>query len=539
MKTLSRFAVIAACAALLAGQAAAEPLEKLAGKLAKGLNDQPNKKVAVMDFSYPGGAQSSGSSIVQERLTTFLVEGGKIEVVERSLIKKILEEKKLEATGLIDPATTKELGKVLGVAVIITGTLNDLPKNRTEVNARAIDTESGKILAASQAKIERTWTDLPVRPDGTVAPGSTTPTQTTHVPPPGPVGGKPTVQIAILLDTSNSMDGLINQTRTQLWRIVNELSGSEKGGNNPVVQVALYEYGNDGLRADEGYIRQVLPFTTDLDHVSEKLFALKTNGGQEYCGWVIKDAVNNLQWDPRSDVYKAVFVAGNEPFTQGSVDFRQSVAEAAKKGIVVNTIFCGARQAGIATQWKTGADLAGGDYTNIDQEAQVVSIKAPQDDEIARLGMELNRTFIAYGSGGREAKMKQEAQDSNALAAPAAAGMATQRALFKASKQYGAASWDVVGALESGQMKESEIRSEELPDNMRSMSESERKEYIKKQASERKNIQEKINQLNAERQKYVAQKEKELSGKGAQTLDQAVIGAIRGQAAKKGFSFKN
>ena len=174
MRTLSRFAVIAACAALLAGQAAAEPLEKLAGKLAKGLQGQPNKKVAVMDFSYPGGALSSGSSIVQERLTTYLVEGGNIVVVERSLIKKILEEKKLEATGLIDPATTKELGKILGVGVIVTGTLNDLPKNRTEVNARAIDTESGKILAASQAKIERTWTDLPVSPGGTVAVGPTT-----------------------------------------------------------------------------------------------------------------------------------------------------------------------------------------------------------------------------------------------------------------------------------------------------------------------------------------------------------------------------
>ena len=361
----------------------------------------------------------------------------------------------------------------------------------------------------------------------------------THISPPGPVGGKPTVQVAILLDTSNSMDGLINQARTQIWKIVNELAGSEKGGNSPTVQVALYEYGNDGLKAEEGYIRQVLPFTTDLDHVSEKLFSLKTNGGQEYCGWVIKDAVNNLQWDPRADVYKVIFDAGNEPFTQGPVDFHESVAAAARKGIFVNTIFCGPRQEGIATQWKAGADLAGGDYSNIDQEAQVVSIKAPQDDEIAKLGVDLNRTFIAYGSGGREAKMKQEEQDSNALAAPAAAGMPTQRALFKASKQYNAASWDVVGALESGQMKESDIRSEELPENMRAMSDPERKQYIQKQSEERKKIQERIKGLNAERQKYVAQKEKEQAGKGAQTLDQAVIGAIHSQAAKKGFNFKN
>ncbi len=33
---------------------------------------------------------------------------------------------------------------------------------------------------------------------------------------------KPTVQLAILLDTSNSMDGLIDQAKTQLWNVVNE-----------------------------------------------------------------------------------------------------------------------------------------------------------------------------------------------------------------------------------------------------------------------------------------------------------------------------
>jgi hypothetical protein len=32
------------------------------------------------------------------------------------------------------------------------------------------------------------------------------------------------VQIALLLDTSNSMDGLIDQARSQLWRVVNERS---------------------------------------------------------------------------------------------------------------------------------------------------------------------------------------------------------------------------------------------------------------------------------------------------------------------------
>ena len=35
---------------------------------------------------------------------------------------------------------------------------------------------------------------------------------------------KETIKVALLLDTSNSMDGLIYQAKTQLWEIVNELS---------------------------------------------------------------------------------------------------------------------------------------------------------------------------------------------------------------------------------------------------------------------------------------------------------------------------
>src|SRR3954447_15815674 len=127
---------------------------------------------------------------------------------------------------------------------------------------------------------------------------------------------EPLVQLAILLDTSNSMDGLIEQTKGQLWKIVNQFINARQAGKRPEVQVALYEYGKSTLSAHNGYIRQIQPLTTDLDKISEELFALKTNGGEEYCGWVIREAVNRLAWSKRSDDLKVIFIAGNEPFTQ-------------------------------------------------------------------------------------------------------------------------------------------------------------------------------------------------------------------------------
>ncbi|MFH1540700.1 MAG: CsgG/HfaB family protein [Elusimicrobiota bacterium] len=519
----------------------ADPLKELAKKLEKGLLCQSNKKIAILNFQYPDGGLSSGSSIVQERLTTFLVEGNQAEIIERNLLKKILEEIKFEASGVVDTKTTQEMGKLLGVGSIITGTLNDISSSKTEVNARVIETQTGKIIVAGQTNIKRTWKDMPVKPSvTTTSPASSTTTISSQ----GSFLGKPLIQIAILLDTSGSMDGLINQAKSQLWKIVNELSSAEKDKNNPTLYVALYEYGNDNLSSGKGYIRQILPFTMDLDKISENLFSLKTCGGEEYCGVVIEDAVNELRWDKHLDVYKVIFIAGNEPFTQGSVDFRESITVAAvSKGIIVNTIFCGKYQEGVATQWKAGADLGNGEYLNIDQEVQVVAITAPQDEEIQRLGSELNKTFIPYGSEGKKSLDIQIEQDKNVCKEEMKeAGAQVQRAMFKAKAQYNDASvsWDIVGQVESKNIKVEDIKKEGLPRELQNMNEKELSNCIQEKIDEKKKIQEKINKLSDARQKYIVQKEKEIASKGGnQTLDQVMLKAIRSQAIKKNFKFKN
>src|SRR5918994_4206151 len=150
-----------------------------------------------------------------------------------------------------------------------------------------------------------------------------------------------TIMIALLLDTSNSMDGLIDQAKSQLWKIVNKVAAAKNDdGKQPNIKIALYEYGNDGLSSDEGYIRQVSALTEDLDVMSEKLFSLSTNGGNEFCGQVIKTALNQLAWSTSDADLKMIFIAGNEPFTMGSISYQVACSAAKEKGVVVNTIFC-------------------------------------------------------------------------------------------------------------------------------------------------------------------------------------------------------
>jgi len=347
---------------------------------------------------------------------------------------------------------------------------------------------------------------------------------------------KPLIQMAILLDTSNSMDGLINQAKAQLWKIVNEFALAKRDGNRPDIQVALYEYGNDGLSASGGYIRQVLPLTTDLDMVSEKLFALRTNGGSEYCGQVIKVAGKNLDWSGNSNDLKVIVIAGNEPFTQGPVDYRDAVKGVISKGVIVNTIHCGPFQTGVDTGWKDGAVLADGKYMNIDQDRAVVHIDAPQDKEIARLGAQLNETYIPFGSRGNVAWERQAAEDSNA--ATMSTGSSVNRAVFKSMSQYSNEAWDLVDAVKNDNVKLEEVDEGELPEKMKKMSVKERRTYVKEMEDKRTTLRKEIRKLNDDRKKFVDAKTKESEAAGEESLDSAMIKSMRKQAVEKDFKFE-
>lgn len=343
------------------------------------------------------------------------------------------------------------------------------------------------------------------------------------------------VQLAILLDTSNSMDGLIEQAKSQLWKIVNEFNDAKQGDKTAVVQVALYEYGNNNLSIGTNYIRQVLPFTRDLDKVSEQLFKLTTNGGDEYCGAVIRDALDKLAWDKDGRTYKGVFIAGNEPFTQGPVNSQDACKAAIQKGVVINTIHCGDKSAGEQGGWRTGAALAEGRFLTIDQDKAIVHIEAPQDKEITRLSIELNKTYIIYGKDGARGSANQMKQDSNASAYKEA-GAPVQRAVTKASENYRNSTWDLVDANKKDGLKINEIKDADLPPELQSLKPEERQTYLDQKAAARAKIQAQIKSLNEERQKYVADKAKE-SGQ-SDTLDKAIVKAVREQAEKKAITFK-
>jgi len=342
-------------------------------------------------------------------------------------------------------------------------------------------------------------------------------------------------QVALLLDTSNSMDGLIDQAKSRLWNIVNTLTTLKYNGKAPQVEIALYEYGNDGLQ-NENYIRQVTPLTQDLDLVSEKLFALKTNGGNEYCGAVIRDAATNLKWDGNEKSMKLIYIAGNEPFDQGRISYKDVISKAKTKNIYTNTIFCGSREEGIQSHWQNGAIVGDGKFFNIDSDQKVIYIETPYDTKISQYNSQLNDTYISYGSRGSEMKNKQSVQDVNAESL--SASNAVERAVSKSKKNaYKNDHWDLVDRVEKDKAYISSMKEEELPSELKGKSKAEITKIVAQKSADREKIQKEIEVLAKKRQEFIDVETKKRGNSDTDDLGKAIEKSIAEIAKKNGYGF--
>lgn len=342
------------------------------------------------------------------------------------------------------------------------------------------------------------------------------------------------IQVALLLDTSSSMNGLIDQAKARLWNIVNTLSTLKHEGKTPSLEIALYEYGNDGLQEKSGYIRQVTKFTTDLDLLSEKLFALRTNGGQEYCGEVIKKSVSELEWDGKKSSMKLVYIAGNEGFNQGNTNYVEAISTAISKQIFVNTIYCGDRQTGISEFWQAGAKKGEGKYFNIDQNRNIRYIETPYDADIEQLNVKLNNTYYGYGSLGESKKTNQLRQDSNASTMNKA--IYAERAVSKSKAAYKNESWDMVDAYKKDASFADKVKEEELPAEFKNLSKAELKSKLKETEKQRTEIQKEIDNIAKKRALYIEQNNNNEEG---DDLGAAITASILELATKYNYKIEN
>jgi len=339
------------------------------------------------------------------------------------------------------------------------------------------------------------------------------------------------IQAAILLDVSNSMDGLIDQAKAQLWNMVSVMGRAKCNEAVPKIEIALYEYGRTTNDVKQGYVKQISSFTTDLDQLSQELFKLTTNGGDEYCGHVIHTSLDQLNWDTSSSDYKVIFIAGNEDFLQGDITYTLACNEARKKGVIINTIYCGDRMQGIKEHWNLNAECGSGSFSNINQDAKVEDIPTPYDSTLFLLNQKLNGTYLSYGYSGGLNYSKQATVDAMNMNFNKSA--TAKRTAIKANKQlYNNSEWDMVDALERDSSFVSKVDIKTLPDSLKNKSRSQLKQIVKEKTEERGAIQKEILSINNKRENYIAAEKAKAAQTNAPTLETEIEKIIKEQAKR-------
>lgn len=343
---------------------------------------------------------------------------------------------------------------------------------------------------------------------------------------------QPIVDLAICLDTSGSMQGLIDTARARIWDIVSDLATAKPV---PTLRVALITFGNDGHKPENGWTSLDSAFTDDLDLISMKLFALTTNGGTELVGRAVDAATRSLEWTPGDKGLKLIVVAGNESADQDQeIRYGDASRRAIEKGIMVNSIYCGDPADQLAPAWREVAKLADGHFAAVNQADGAVAIATPFDDRLAAMSGELNGTYLAYGAQGEWSSANQSRQDANAAGMSGA--VAAQRCVAKGCSIYNNRGWDLVDACKDPNFKLDSVKTEELPEAMRSMTQEQRAAHVLAMTNRRAEIQKQVTDLGAEREKFLVAERARLVKDGPR-FEHVIRDAVRAQAQAKGMTF--
>ena len=174
---------------------------------------------------------------------------------------------------------------------------------------------------------------------------------------------------------------------------------------------------------------------------------------------------------------------------------------------------------------------------SIDQNQKVVEIPTPQDAEIARLGVELNKTYLPYGKMGQAGLTRQSAQDANA--ARVVAERPGQPVDLQGERRSTATTPGTSSTRSrTASASSTTSRTKTFPTDLRKLDKAARKAKVDEAARQRGTIQAQILKLNKEREQFLAGERKKQLGAKEDTLDQAIIKAIRDQATRHNFTFE-
>src|SRR6185295_1363926 len=253
--------------------------------------------------------------------------------------------------------------------------------------------------------------------------------------------------------------------------------------------------------------------------------------------------ISRMSWSQDPNVYRVVFLVGDAPphmDYQNDVKYPVTVAAAAAKGIVVNTIQCGSAS-DTAAHWRQIAALGHGRYFTVEQAGSAVAIETPFDHDIAKLAADLDGTRMYYGSLEEKAVAASKVEATDKLRAEASVAAQARRGAFNASASGMSnllGGRELVDDVASGRVDLAGVAPAALPPAIARLEPKEQRQLLAATAEKRKALQSEIAKLAKERDAYIKGKV-EAQGGAKDSLDQQIYDAVREQAAPIGLKYED
>lgn len=331
------------------------------------------------------------------------------------------------------------------------------------------------------------------------------------------------IEVAFVLDTTGSMEGLIEGAKAKIFAIADDIRRSHPDAE---VRFGLVGYRDIG----DVYVTDVMELNDDIHAVYGRLMGFTASGGGDWPESVneaLNRAVTGLDWTEGKETRRLVFLVGDAPphmdYAQ-DVPFTDTARIANENGIIINAV-----QAGDAgdteVAWRAIASLGGGEYIAIPQQGGVVIIETPYDQRIYELQIQLSGTVVPYGSPEAQAEVDETIGRIAAAPAPAASDMAsygTRTAEASGGSYEVVAGGDLVADIVEGRVALEDVADEELPGELRALSVEERAAELEGLATERARLQTELEGLVAQRDVALAEATVAAEAGGTDGFDQAV-----------------
>jgi uncharacterized protein YegL len=342
---------------------------------------------------------------------------------------------------------------------------------------------------------------------------------------------KPIVEIAFVLDTTGSMDGLIEGAKKKIWSIATSIADDNPDAELRMAIVAYRDIGDD-------YVTKTFPLTDDIQDLYGDLLAFRAAGGGDWPESVneaLDVAVTKLKWGQGRKDTRIIFLVGDAP---PHMDYRQDrkykavIKDARARDIIVNAV-----QAGTAEDttrvWRSIAQLGEGEFIPIPQDGgQVLVVITPYDDDIRQLQIEIDQTVMPYGRREQQDSVRQKMETRQSAPAPSSADNSSYVLKKSKGRDVVTGSGDLVSDLEQGRVQLDAIADKELPEVLAKLPAAGRTAKLKEMADKRGALSTRMAELVKQRDGYIAKKSAERGTEDGDSFDRKVAETLRAQIAK-------